>query len=326
MKREVLNSVCPILKDFLVYSESIKGISSGTVEQYCFDLTLLFKFLKIQHGIIPDDADFDEIDTKDIDAEFLHSVTITDLYSFLVFCKNERSNNAATRSRKVSSLRSFFNYLTNKINLLSVNPAAELTTPKQRKSLPIHLTLEESLDLLKAVDGQNKERDFCIITLFLNCGMRLSELCSINYTDIKPDGSLKILGKGNKERIIYLNDACISAITDYMKVRPNDKVLAKDKTALFLSGRHRRISNKTVQHIVKTTLARAGLEGQGYSTHKLRHTAATLMYQDGGVDIRILKEVLGHANLGTTQIYTHVSDSQVEKAFKSNPLAEFKNK
>lgn len=323
MKREILKTVCPILRDFLVYTETIKGISSNTIEQYYFDLTLFFKFLKLERGIVNDNTPFEDIVTNDVDVDFLKSITVTDLYAFLVYCKDERENVASTRSRKVSALRSFFKYLTNKVHLLPINPAAELSTPKQRKSLPVHLSIEQSLELLKAVDGKFKERDYCIITLFLNCGMRLSELCSINYTDIKPDGSLKIVGKGNKERIIYLNDACMNAVTDYMRVRPNDGVPQKDKNALFLSARHTRISNKTVQYIVKSALAKAGLGGQGYSTHKLRHTAATLMYQ-GGVDIRILKEVLGHSNLGTTQIYTHVANNQVEDAFKANPLSKVK--
>ncbi len=326
MKREILNSVCPLLRDYLTYSETIKGKSTQTVEQYCLDITLFFKYLKQERALVETSVPFDDIKTDDIDINLLKTVTITDLYGFIVYCKSERDNKAAARSRKVSALRMFFKYLTNNLHLLDVNPAAELETPKQRKSLPVHLTLEQSLDLLRAVDGPFKERDYCILTLFLNCGMRLSELCSLNYTDIKPDGSLKILGKGNKERVIYLNEACTNAIEEYMKVRPNDKIVAKDKNALFVSRRGQRISNKTVQHIVRTFLEKAGLGGQGYSTHKLRHTAATLMYQQGGVDIRVLKDILGHENLGTTQIYTHVSNTQVEDAFKANPLSKVKPK
>ncbi len=324
MKREILNSCPPILCNYLIYSETIKGKSSKTVEQYYLDLTLFFKYLKIQRMLVTEDTDFSEIDTFDIDEKMLRSVTITDLYGFIVFCKEERSNGAAARARKVSSLRMFFKYLTNNVHILNVNPAAELDAPKVRKSLPAHLTLEQSLELLKSIDGPNKERDFCIITLFLNCGMRLSELCSINYTDIKDDGSLKILGKGNKERMVYLNDACKAAIANYMRVRPNDIIDPNDKYALFISRNRRRISNKTVQHIVNVFLQKAGLDGQGFSTHKLRHTAATLMYQMGGVDVRVLKDILGHVNLGTTQIYTHVANRQVEDAFNRNPLSNVK--
>ena len=324
MKRDILNSMAPVLRDYLVYSETIKGKSSKTIEQYYLDLTLFFKFMKLQRGLVPDGTEFEDIDVHDIDEELLKSVTMTDLYAFIVYCKNERSNGAAARARKVSALRMFFKYLTNNVHLLKVNPAAELDTPKLKKSLPVHLSLEQSIDLLKSVDGPHKERDFCILTLFLNCGMRLSELCSLNYTDIREDGSLKILGKGNKERIIYLNDACLLAVETYMKVRPVDGVAVKDKYALFLSARKQRISNKTVQHIVYTFLDKAGLGGQGFSTHKLRHTAATLMYQQGGVDIRVLKDVLGHENLGTTQIYTHVANRQVAEAFQRNPLSAFK--
>ena len=324
MDRNTLNSTAPILRDFLVYNETIKGKSTKTIEQYYLDLSLFFKYLKLQRGLVPDGTDFADIIVNDVDEEMMKSVTMTDLYGFIVYCKNERSNGAAARARKVSALRVFFKYLTNNIHLLKVNPAAELDTPKLKKSLPVHLSLEQSIDLLKSVDGPHKERDFCILTLFLNCGMRLSELCSLNYTDIREDNSLKITGKGNKERVVYLNEACMLAVRAYMQVRPNDGVAQKDKNALFLSARRQRISNKTVQHIVHTFLDKAGLGGQGFSAHKLRHTAATLMYQMGGVDIRVLKEVLGHENLGTTQIYTHVANRQVEEAFNKNPLSGVK--
>ena len=326
MDRNLLNSISPVLRDFLVYNETIKGKSALTVEQYYLDITMFFKYLKLQRGLVDQNTEFDKILTNDVDIELLRTVTITDLYSFIVYCKIERQNGSAARARKTSALRVFFKYLTNKAHLLSVDPSAELDSPKLKKSLPHHLTLSESFDLLNAIEGPNKERDFAIITLFLNCGMRLSELCSLNYTDIKPDGSMKITGKGNKERVIYLNDACKEAVKAYMAVRPNDGVATADKNALFLSSRHKRISNKTVQHIVYVALEKAGLSGQGYSVHKLRHTAATLMYQHGNVDIRVLKDILGHENLGTTQIYTHISNTQVEDAFDSNPLAKFKQK
>ncbi|MBR3300638.1 MAG: tyrosine-type recombinase/integrase, partial [Clostridia bacterium] len=206
------------------------------------------------------------------------------------------------------------------------NPAEMLDSPKVKQSLPKHLTLEDSLNLLNCVDGPYKERDYCILTLFLNCGMRLSELCGINLSDIRSDGTLRLLGKGNKERIVYLNDACQNAIAAYMAVRPNDSISPSDKNALFISRNNKRISNKTVQYIVKKYLEKAGLGGQGLSTHKLRHTAATLMYQHGNVDIRVLKDILGHANLGTTQIYTHISDNQIKNAIDSNPLSNVKQK
>ena len=324
MKREILNDCPPILRDYLMYCETVKGKSSNTVEQYYFDLLLFFKFLKLQRGLVPDGTEFSEISVNDIDEEILKSVTMSDLYAFIVYCKNERDNGSVTRARKVSALKMFFKYITGNLHILKVNPAAELDTPKLRKSLPVHLSMEQSINLLRSVDGPNKERDFCILTLFLNCGLSLSELCSLNYTDIRDDNSIKILGKGNKERVIYLNDACRLAIDSYMKVRPHDGIVPKDKYALFLSSRKKRISNKTVQHIVYTYLDKAGLGGQGFSTHKLRHTAATLMYQMGGVDIRVLKEILGHENLGTTQIYTHVANRQVEEALNKNPLSVFK--
>ena len=206
------------------------------------------------------------------------------------------------------------------------NPAELLESPKVKQSLPKHLTLENSLELLNSVDGANERRDYCILTLFLNCGLRLSELCGLDLSDISSDGVMTVTGKGNKERAVYLNDSCKEAIRRYIAVRPAEGIAYDDRNALFISRNHRRLSPKTVQHIVKTNLSKAGLSGMGFSTHKLRHTAATLMYQYGNVDIRVLKDILGHANLGTTQIYTHVSDKQVKQAIDSNPLSGVKDK
>ncbi len=326
MKHEIILSSPPILRDFLTYSETIRGKSSKSVEEYYLDLQTFFRYLLTIRGKVPEGTDFEKIDISSVDKELISSVTISDLYSFIVYCKNERANNSATRARKTSTLRIFFKYLTSQIHLLEVNPAELLEAPKVKSALPHHLTLEESLELLNSVEGPNRERDFCILTLFLNCGMRLSELCGLNLSDIRPDGTLRLLGKGNKERIVYLNDACTSAISSYLAVRPNEGVKAEDKNALFISRNKRRISNKTVQHLVQTYLEKSGLGGQGFSTHKLRHTAATLMYQHGNVDIRVLKDILGHANLGTTQIYTHISDKQIKQAIDSNPLSSVKAK
>ena len=324
MKHEVLLSSPPVIRDFLTYSETIKGKSSRSVDEYFLDLQTFFRYLLVIRGKVDKTTDFEEISIESVDAELISSVTISDLYSFIVFCKDNRGNNAATRARKTSTLRIFFKYLTNQIHLIDVNPAEMLDSPKVKQSLPKHLSLEDSINLLESVDGDNKERDYLILVLFLNCGMRLSELCGINLGDIRSDGTLRLLGKGNKERIVYLNDSCKQALEAYMAVRPNDSIVATDKNALFISRNHKRISNKTVQHIVKKYLEKAGLGGQGLSTHKLRHTAATLMYQHGNVDIRVLKDILGHSNLGTTQIYTHISDKQIKNAIDSNPLSNIK--
>lgn len=326
MKHEILLSAPPIIRDFLTYNETIKGKSSRSVDEYFLDLQTFFRYLLLIRGKVDKKTEFDEIDISSVDIDLIKTVTISDLYSFIVYCKDERGNNAATRARKTSTLRIFFKYLTSQIHLLDTNPAEMLDSPKVKQSLPKHLTLEDSLELLSVVDGPNKERDYCILTLFLNCGMRLSELCGLNLSDIRSDGTMRLLGKGNKERIVYLNDACQNAIKEYIAVRKNDDIVYNDRNALFISRNRKRISNKTVQHIVKTYLDKAGLGGQGYSTHKLRHTAATLMYQHGDVDIRVLKDILGHSNLGTTQIYTHISDTQIKNAIDSNPLANVKSK
>lgn len=326
MKLEILQS-CPIvIRDFLTYNETIKGKSSRSVEGYFIDLQSFFRYILKIRGIADMDTPFEKIDISVVDINLIKTITVSDLYAFLVFCKNERQNNAATRARKTSTLRIFFRFLCEQTHQLDQNPAILLESPKVKQSLPKHLTLEDSLELLNSVDGANQKRDYCILTLFLNCGLRLAELCSLNINDIKPDNTMVVTGKGNKERLIYLNDACVTAIREYLAVRPSENIVYDDRNALFVSRNRRRISPKTVQHLVKTFLEKAGLGGQGFSTHKLRHTAATLMYQHGDVDIRVLKDILGHSNLGTTQIYTHVSDSQIKNAVDSNPLSKIHNK
>ena len=326
MKHEILQTCPPVIRDFLTYNETIKGKSALSVEGYFLDLQSFFRYLLFVRGLVDSKSEFCEIEIKSVDINLIKTVTISDLYAYLVFCKNERGNNAATRARKTSTLRIFFKYLCEQTHQLETNPALMLEAPKVKQSLPKHLTLEDSLELLQSVDGPNQKRDYCILTLFLNCGLRLAELCSLNLGDIKPDGTMTVTGKGNKERLVYLNSACMNAVQEYLPLRPSDDIHAADRNALFISRNHRRISPKTVQHIVKTYLEKAGLGDRGFSTHKLRHTAATLMYQHGQVDIRVLKDILGHSNLGTTQIYTHVSDQQIKNAVDMNPLSSVKNK
>lgn len=317
MRKEEFTALPLLVQQYLLYLEAIKGHSELSVLEYASDLRTFFRFMVRYKRMIKSDIPDEEIDISPIDIDFIKEITLNDAYSYLIYLKNERKNNETTRARRVISIRRFFIYLTDNLGLLESNPMKNLDIPKTKKSLPKYLTLEESEKLLSVIDGPYKERDYAIITLFLNCGMRLAELVSIDYNDIKDDGSLVITGKGNKERVIYLNNACIKAITDYMKKRPNDGV--KDK-ALFLSSRNKRISPKTVQHIVYTNLDKAGLGDRGLSVHKLRHTAATLMYQYGNVDLLLLKEVLGHENLGTTEIYTHTTADAAKKAIASNPL------
>lgn len=313
-----------IVKEYLFYLETIKIKSKKTVDEYYIDLRTFFRYLKKSRKLVPDDAEFEDIKIDDIDINLIKSVTLNDAYEYMDYLYRERNNQSAARARKCSSLKGFFDFLYSKKHLINSNPIAQLEVPKRKKALPKYLTLEQSIELLNAVEGKYKERDYAILTLFLNCGLRVSEMSGLNYTDIRTDNTMRVVGKGNKERVVYLNSSCIDAINDYMKVRPVDGV--KDKKALFISRNNQRMSVKTIQAMVYKYLAKIGLDAQGYSCHKLRHTAATLMYQHGGVDVRVLKEVLGHENLGTTEIYTHLSSEQMKNAAESNPLSKVKKK
>ncbi|MGI6030570.1 MAG: tyrosine recombinase XerC [Eubacteriales bacterium] len=318
-----ITSAPAILRDFLTYMETISGKSRRTVEEYYFDLRTFFRFLQMKKDFpdirskASDEEYFEAISIDGISLQDLNNVDLGTLYEYMNFLAQYRGLSASSRARKTSSLRSYYKYLTTRAHLIENNPTAALDTPKQKKSLPRYLTLSESEHLLQSIQGPDRERDYAIITLFLNCGMRLSELVSIDIPDIRED-RITITGKGNKERTIYLNDACLAAIQQYLQVRPVDGV--KDKNALFLSRLKKRISVKTVQWLVKKYLGEAGLNPQKFSVHKLRHTAATLMYQHGGADLRSLQEILGHEQLSTTQIYTHISEERLREASASNPL------
>ncbi|HOZ54568.1 MAG TPA: tyrosine recombinase XerC [Clostridia bacterium] len=314
------------LNSFLDYTATILNKSPNTIKEYNYDLNNFLKFILV-HFKMTDLKDYKEVSIRNMTIKVVEKISLDDIHSYLFFLNNNLNSKAATRARKIACIRTFFNYLTTKAGLLEKNPAQNLESPKLDKRLPKYLSLDDSKKLLEAatnIEDRNKERDFAILTLFLNCGMRLSELVGINFKDIDfSDCKLNIIGKGNKERTIYLNKACIKAVNDYIKIRPRDSVKYNSKDALFLSERKERISNRTVQHIVKQELLRAGLDPRKYSVHKLRHTAATLMYQYGDIDIRALQELLGHESISTTEIYTHVSNNQVRNAVESNPLANY---
>lgn len=313
-------NVCPSpLCDFLEYLETIKGKSPKTVSEYYLDLRTFYRYLAIKYHLT-DEKEFTNIDINVIDLDIIKRLRLYDLHSYIAYIDKERKNSNRTKSRKVASLKSYFKYLSVIINVLDENPALNLEAPKSNIRHPVHLTLEESIKLLESIDGSNKERNFAIIILFLNCGMRLSELTGINMDNFKDD-TLTVIGKGNKERTIYLNNSCINAINNYLKVRPIPK--SGHEKALFLSNRRIRISPKAVQHIVKKLTTIAGLDSKKYSPHKLRHTAATLMYKHGNVDIRALQEILGHESVSTTQIYTHIDSERLRKAVESNPLGNY---
>ncbi len=318
---------CPdFFLDYVLYITVTKGLSQRTVQEYYLDIRLFLKYLRMMNDPrFQSIDDLQKITIRDMQIEELKAVKLQDLYNYLYYVAEERENHDRARGRKVSALRSFFGYLYHHQNLLENDPTDRLELPSPKKLLPKYLTLEQSQTLLQSIDSSYPERDYCIITLFLNCGMRLSELVGLNIDDINfKEEKMRVLGKGNKERIIYLNAACMQALEAYLQKRelPEGSV----EKAVFLSKRHTRISKRRVQQIVENALKMAGLSGQGYSTHKLRHTAATLMYQYGNVDALTLKEVLGHSSTSTTEIYTHLSNQIIRHATESSPLAHFEKK
>lgn len=321
----------PVLRDFLAYHETVKAHSRRTVDEYFLDLRNFFRYMKQSRDPSLREKRLDEISILDVNLDLVKSVTLTDIYGYMTYLSRDRVRhqnssisdfglNSASRARKIATLRSFYNYLTNKVHLLDENPVKDIDSPKTKKSLPKYLTLDESLRLLESVDGKNRERDYCILTLFLNCGLRISELVGLNLNDIQ-DEALRILGKGDKTRIVYLNDACKDALRQYMAVRR--PISGRDGNALFLSGQNKRISRSGVHALVKKHLGGAGLDASEYSSHKLRHTAATLMLQNG-VDVKAVQEVLGHEHLNTTEIYTHIDNEALRIAARANPLSQVK--
>ena len=322
-----------LLDDFTRYLATVGGRSPKTCDEYFLDLRLFFRYMKWFFGMAPEASleTLDEISISDVGIDLISKIKLTDVYAYLDYLARERAVHhnskisqkrglsATSRARKVSAIRAFYKYLEKKARVIEVNPMTDLESPKIRRSLPRYLSLNESLSLLEHIDGEFRERDFCIITIFLNCGLRVSELCGIDMTDIRED-QLRVIGKGNKERVVYLNDACINAINTYLQIRNQIKdVRPADKNALFISKKKNRISTETVKWLVKKYCSYAGLDPK-ISVHKLRHTSATLMYKNG-VDVRVLQEILGHQNLNTTEIYTHVEEDDLRTAARVNPLA-----
>ena len=321
---------CPlILRDFLVYHDTIMGQSPRTIEEYYLDLRMFLRFMKLMRGDMPIHTRLEDIDIKSIDIEFIRQITTSDIFEFLSYLANDRVPNPdspapdhgiapAARARKLSALKSFYKYLTVRKKLLADNPVAELEYPKLRKSLPKYLNLEQSAALLQSVSGQNQARDYAILMLFLNCGIRRSELVGLNLTDVYED-RIRVVGKGNKERFVYFGTACRKAIDAYLPLR--EKMVLTDNRALFGSRNGNRISVEAVHRLVKKALLKAGLDQTQFSAHKLRHTAATMMLS-GGVDVKTVQEVLGHENLNTTQIYTHIENTELKIAAEANPLSK----
>ncbi len=313
-----------LVNEYISELSVVKGRSTMTVNEYISDLRLFFRFLVAKEmGLQSPDELEKNFDLTFIDVNYISKISLKDVNEFLIYCGGLRANNTTTRSRKASSIRGFFKYVADKMHYIDVNPVSQLQVAKRKKELPRYLSLEESQQLLNSVEGANKERDYCILTLFLNCGLRLAELVGLNVRDINLiEKTMVVTGKGNKQRIIYLNKACIDALNAYLYVRPHDKLKGDDKNALFISRLNKRMGRQAVQLMVYHYLEVIGLDGQHYSCHKLRHTAATLMYQHGNVDVLVLKEMLGHEAIATTEIYTHVENKQLREAAKRNPLSK----
>lgn len=324
MKQEYYEDCPYYLEQFLTNMRIIRNRADRTEEAYYIDLRTFLRYLKVKHRDVPAETEWSDIRIDDVPIEYIESFTLNDAHVYLRFLKDIRGNETATRARKCSALKQFYIYLHQKAKLIESNPMTDLELPTVKNKLPKFLSLDDSIKLLESIDSKNKTRDYCIILLFLNCGMRLSELVGLNLEDYsKANRTLRLFGKGSKERIIYLNDSCIEALDDYINnARPNET--ARDKNAIFLSANKTRINKRRVQQIVEESLSRAGLANTGITTHKLRHTAATLMYQYGGVDTLVLKEQLGHKSVGTTEIYTHLSNENLKAAAESNPLANKK--
>lgn len=322
MNIDEINDIPDIVMEFLQYHSTVRGHSDKTVAAYYMDLKILFRYLKrLRHQVDPK-MPFNEIDITDVDLDFIKAIRIEELYRYQSFSPEMQGSNnalsAASRCRRTSSVKSFFNYLTVKRHLLDYNVCQELDMPKRQASLPRYLEENECEKLLNACEGPFALRDYCILMLFMSCGLRVSELVSLNVTDIYED-HVRVLGKGNKERVVYFGDGCREAIDDYLMVRNSEKIVAEDKNALFISRDNRRISTRGIQQMVEKKLKLAGLDATRYSPHKLRHTAATLMLKNG-VDTRALQEVLGHSNLNTTQIYTHLDNASLHEAAMANPI------
>ncbi len=316
------SDVCKFVNDYLHYTAVIKGRSLQTAFNYYVDLKDFFAYLLINRGLNTADQPEQYPQTK-IDIAFIQNITTTDIYEFLYMLRRQKNCKATTTNRKLSTLRGFFKYLTQTVGVLEADPTIKVDSAKNAKVLPKYLTTDESITLLNNIQSDFYTRDFCMITLFLNCGMRLAELVKINLSSIKDD-TIQLKGKGNKDRLAYLTPACVDALTRYLKERATlQNIPDSDKDSLFVSKRTgKRLSPRRVQQIVERSLQSAGLAGKGFSPHKLRHTAATLMYQTGNVDILELKELLGHANVATTQIYTHLNTSSLRKAANASPLSQ----
>ena len=326
MNLDQINDIPDILMEFLEYHSTVRGHSDKTVIAYYTDLKILFRYLKRRRHLVDSSVPFNEIDITDVDLDFIKAIRIEELYRYQSFSpemiNSTNALSAASRCRRTSSVKSFFSYLTTKRHLLDYNVCQELDMPKRQASLPRYLEESECDRLLAACDGPYALRDYCILMLFMSCGLRVSELVSLNLTDLYED-HLRVLGKGNKERVVYFAEGCREAIDDYLTVRDPEKVIPEDKNALFISRDNRRISVRGVQKMVEKKLKLAGLDATRYSPHKLRHTAATLMLKNG-VDTRALQEVLGHSNLNTTQIYTHLDNASLHEAAMANPIGRKK--
>jgi integrase/recombinase XerD len=293
--------------DFLDYCRTIKGLSDESISGYYNDLKMFFDYIK-------------QLKKKNITDRLIKNIELQDLHKFMTYLEKDCGNNARTRCRKVSTLKSYFEYLQNVTKLIISNPSYSLRKPKVPKTKPVAMSIQECEKLLNSLDKDSYfyYRDRCILMIFLQCGLRLSELINIKVSDVQ-NIRMIINGKGNKERDAFLSESCIKSIDDYLEVRNDEEVSEEDKEYLFLSREKNKISKRAVQSLVKKHMEDAGLDTNKYHTHSTRHTFATIAY-DQGADIIKLSELLGHSNVNTSKIYITLKEEELREITNKNPL------
>lgn len=320
------------LNSFSLYLKEICYFEDSSILSYQYDVIIFLKFIKCLFNPedIPDTISYESIEIEDITLDMLRQVTSKEIHAFLYFLA-ENDYKPTSRCKKFYVLCNFFNYLYQEKRVIFHNPTSTIDFNKDNEKIPIYLSKKKLKKLFTTFRGEQSsqlaKRDYCILVLISSLGLRIQEVVNIDLTDFNLEtGKIKILGKGSKERLLYLNESCVKALRDYLTIRSDISKKNKDEInanqALFITKRGNRISRRSIEYIVEQRVSLAGLDSNMYSAHKLRHTAATLMYQDG-TDILVIQEILGHSSISSTEIYTHTQDKDIKRAINHNPLAHF---